>query len=358
LHTEAVTARGLAQIGLALLSGDLKVSQLTDEILYACVGCRWCETVCSMNTPVYIKRNGSRKTRVSGATMAEILRSLQVSETGKIPIEIKNALVSLSRYGNPYGLSEKSKDVWVSTLELALKGEDTIFYGGATVPYDHNSRRMAEAVITLLKAGQIQFAMLGSQEKDSGAFARMMGEHYLFLEMKKHHMNNFPNHQLKQIICLSPHDYDTFRHDYKNMGSLDVAHYTQILWKLIQDGTFRFSRRINRKVTYHDPCYLGRQNHIYEEPRMILRSIPGVELVEMNLSGETSWCCGGGGTGLFLELPNLNIDKERADQIKEANPDCVAVSCPNCYQMLDAALKSRNYEIEVKDIAELVLEAL
>jgi Fe-S oxidoreductase len=358
LQTEAVTARGFAQIGLALISGEIEFSELSDEVLYGCIGCRWCETVCSMNTPLYIKQHGQRRTKVSGATMAEIFRSIKISETGKIPLEIRNALVGLAKYGNPYGVSETLKDQWVSGLDLGLKDEGTILFVGATVPYDDKAKKMAEAVVELLRAGGIRFSLLGSEEKDSGAFARMIGEEWLFSDMVAYHSKLFHERHVTSLICLSPHDYDTFLHYYEDMADIRVKHYTEILWELMEQGGLTPSRSVNRRVTYHDPCYLGRQNEIYEEPRKILGRIPGLRTVEMKRCGESAWCCGGGGTGLFLELPHQEIDKARVDQAKEVNPDYLAVACPNCYQMLDSAIKGRQYAIEVKDIAEIVIESL
>ncbi|MFH1481887.1 MAG: (Fe-S)-binding protein [Pseudomonadota bacterium] len=357
-HREAVSARGLAQIGLGLLSGELKLSDLPDELIYACVECRYCETVCSMNTPLYIKRHGTRETKVSGATIAEKIRSMKIEEGGRIPSEIKGALTSLARYGNPYGVGEAVKDDWVAGLDMTLKDADTILYVGATVPYDDNCKKMAEAVIYLLRIGQLRFGMLGSKERESGAFARMMGEEWLFAEMMEHNATVFKDHGIKQIICLSPHDYDAFQRYYTNMEEIAVFHYTQVLAEMLEKGKIRIEKKLNKRITYHDPCYLGRQNNLYEEPRKILRSIPGLDLVEMKRSRDNALCCGGGGTGLFMELPNFHIDKARAALIKEVNPDCVAVACPNCYQMLDSAIKGLQLEVEVKDIAQLVMEAL
>jgi Fe-S oxidoreductase len=336
---ESVTARGLAQIGLTLLSGEIKLSELTDEMLYACMGCRWCESVCSMNVPLYIKQHGTRGTKVSGATIGEIFRSLKIEKGGKIPKGVKDALNNIFKFGNPYGGGRKLKDQWVADLGVSMDNKDTILYCGATVPYEENSTSMAEAIVNVLKAGQLDFGMLGREEKDSGAFSRMMGEEGLFLEMAEHNLKIFKEHGIRNIICVSPHDFDTFKHYYEDMDDIEVKHYTQVLSEMIDSGKVKLTKKINKRITYHDPCYLGRHNEIYDEPRNTL-------------------CCGGGGSGLFLDLPNVNIDKARADLINEVNPDCVAIACPNCYQMLDAAIKGRNYKIEVKDIAQLVMEAL
>ena len=358
LKNEIVSARGLAQIGLALLTGDLKPEELSDEILFACTGCGWCEWVCSMNTPVYIQKHGTRATRVSGATMTEILRSHKIEQEGEIPKEIMDTLINLSEYGNPYGGVKRIKDDWVSELGLTLSDEETILYVGAMAPYEASAGKMAETIIEVLKAGNLPFAMLGSAERDSGAFARMLGEEGLFMDLVEQTTQVFKERKVKSIICLSPHDYDTFLHYYEDIDDIEIKHYTQILAEMITNGTLHFEKKLPKRVTYHDPCYLGRQNDIYEAPREILQSIPGLELIEMKRSKEDGFCCGGGGTGLFLDLPRICIDRSRADQINEVNPDCLAVACPICLQMLDAAMKSRNYAIEVKDIAQLVKEGL
>ena len=358
LKNEIVSARGLAQIGLAVLSGDLKLEDLSNEIIFACTGCRWCEYVCSMNTPLYIQQHGTRRNRVSGATMTEILRSQKIEQGGEIPKEIIDVLVNISEYGNPYGGIKRVKDDWVANLTMILGNEDTILYAGAMVPYEVTARKMAESVIEVLKAGRLRFAMLGSEERDSGAFARMLGEEGLFFDLVDQVTSVFRRHNLKRIICLSPHDYDTFLHYYGELRHIEIKHYTQVIAEMIDNGAIRLNKPLHKRITYHDPCYLGRQNFVHQEPRKILQGIPGIEFVEMKRSKEEGFCCGGGGTGLFLNLPRVTIDSSRADQIHEVNADIVAVACPICYQMLDAAMKTRNYSIQVTDIAQLVLEAL
>lgn len=355
---ETVSARGLAQIGLALLSGELSIFELQDDLVYACTGCGWCETVCSMNTSIYIKSHGNRQTKVSGATMAEKFRSMKIADSGKLPMEIRNALTSISRYGNPYGLGEEIKDTWIADHRSHPGNSDILFYVGATVPYDHHSKAMAEAIIRILRKCHIDFSMLGSKERESGAFSLMLGEEWLFAEMEEHNKRMFDQYHINTIICLSPHDYDSFCHNYSGISHIDVRHYTQVIDEMIESGEIKPNKDINRKVVYHDPCYLGRQNGIYEEPRRILKSIPGLELVETERSRENAFCCGGGGAGLFFDHPNIHMDRTRAMEIQMANPDCVAVACPNCYQMLDGAMKSLSYDIEVRDIAQLLLDSL
>jgi Fe-S oxidoreductase len=358
LLNEAVAPRGLAQIAMAILQGEIDLAGIPDVIMYSCTGCRWCERICSMNTPPYIVRHGTRENKVSGATMAEILRAMKV-ERGEIPPEVRDALSNIVRHGNPYGIPRARKDKWVDNLDLRLGEQDTILYVGATVPFEDRATAMAEATIDLLKSGGVEFGIIGGDEMDSGAFARPMGEEGLFEEMVEHNLRTFKERKIKRIICLSPHDHDAFLSYYKDMEGIEIKHYTQELWELIEAGKIKPTKEMKRKVTYHDPCYLGRRQDIYEEPRKILKSIPGLELVEIHgWTRENSFCCGGGGTGLFYDIPKVDMDLMRADQIKETGADCVAVACPICLQMLDDAMKSRDYEIEVKDVAQLVKKAI
>jgi len=355
---ETFSVRGLAQVALALLEGQLSLAELSDALVYSCTGCRWCEWICSLNTPKYIEEHGNRLNKVSGATITEIIRTMKV-ESGNIPVYVKNALDNIVKYGNPYGLPKAKKDKWVDELGLRLAGQDTILYVGALVPYEDRVTTTANMLIDVLQRGGVKFGLLGSNELDSGVFARPFGEEGLFEIMVEHNLKLFKENKIKRIICLSPHDYDTFKNYYEDMNDIEIKHYTQILWELIEAGKIKPAKELERIVTYHDPCYLGRRQGIYEEPRKILKAIPGLEFVEIKgWTKERSFCCGGGGVGLFYDVPRVDIDLIRADQIKETGANLVAVACPICRQMIDDAMKSRGYEIEVKDIAELIGYAL
>jgi len=356
LQNEAVTARGLAQIGLAMLNGECGLAELSDELIYACTGCRWCEFDCSLNTPAFIKSTGTRKTRVSGATMTEILRAMKV-ENGDVPEVIKNALNNIAYVGNPYGKSEAIKDGWVSSLDGQFGGGSLLLYVGSTVPYEDRSTGMAEALITLLKTANVQFSMLGGEEIDSGAFARYMGEEGLFVDLVERNTELFKEKGIKQIICLSPHDYDVFL-SYYSLDGVKITHYTEIILELIKDGRIKLTKPINKRVTYQDPCYLGRKHDIYDQPREILRQIPDLDLVEMVPNKQRAYCCGGGGTGLWYELPKVKMNQTRVAHAKEQGVHYLAVACPICLQMLDDGVKMRDYDIAVKDIAQIVMEGL
>jgi Fe-S oxidoreductase len=353
--SESLAARGLAQILDAVNKGEIPFDDIPDEVIYACTGCRWCEWNCSQNTPLFIQQHGDRTTKISGATFTEVMRAMRV-EKGNVPTVVKDALDNLGKVGNPYGKSKGSKDKWVEGLGLN-KTEDTVLYVGSGVPYEERSTRMAEALVEVLKKAGVKFSIIGGDESDSGALARYMGEEGLAEELVEQNAKLIKEKGIKRIIALSAHDYDAFV-NYYGLDGVEVKHYTVTLLELIKDGKLKLSKRVNKRVTYHDACYLGRKNDIYEQPRDVLKSIPGLELVEMDRNRSMAFCCGGGGTGVWYELPRIHMNYTRVDQAKEVNPDYLAVACPVCLQMLDDGVKFRNYDIAVKDLAQIVLEAL
>jgi len=354
LKVGSVSPRGIAQVALGLLKGEYTISEIPDEVIYACSGCRACEWYCGENVFLIDK---TRKSVVSGATATEILRAIKV-ESGNIDPRIRDVLSNIMKFGNPYGGSPRVKDDWVNTMGIKNEGSiDKLLYVGSFVPYDEDAKKVAEALIDVLKKAGVEFGMIGSQEMDSGSQAIMLGDEGIYEEMVEHNLEMFKEHKVNQIICLSPHDYDIFLHYYDGMENIEVKHYTQVFKELIDSGKIKMEEKINKKITYHDSCYLGRRNNIYEEPRDVLKRIPGIELVELELSRGNSYCCGGGGPALWMDLPNVKMDLTRADQIKELDVDLVAVACPLCLQMLKGAMDSRSYDIEVKDVAQLVRDS-
>jgi len=347
----------LAHIAFNALKGKIDPSEIPDKVIYACTGCGWCEWDCSQNRllPENLRR---RSLLISGATITEILRSMKV-EKGEVPEQVAEALNNLVKYGNPFGKPAKIKDDWVASLGVQTNHADVILYVGSLVPYDELATKMAEALVNLLKRAGLKFSMLGSIERDSGAFARAMGEEGLFMELVDSNTETFKKYGVKRIICLSPHDYDVFLRYYDDIKKdIEIKHYTQVLWELMENNKIKLKRSYQKKVTYHDPCYLGRRNNIFDEPRNILKKIPGLDLVEMKLTREEAFCCGGGGTSLFYRVPEIDIDLRRAEQAKETGAEVIAVACPICLRMLNDAVKSKSYEMEVTDIAQIVNEVI
>ncbi len=354
LKKEAISPRGLSQIALGIVEGRNDLAELSDEILYACTGCRACETYCSEN--VFIE-NKERDKIISLATVTEILRSMKV-ETGKIDPKLRDVLNNIIKYGNPYGINPATRENWINDLSIDNTASETLLYLSPTVPYEENSKLIAESIINIFKKANYKFQVLRNEEIDSGATARALGDEGLFEEMIDYNTQIIKKHGFKRIICISPHDYDAFMNYYQEFENIEIQHYTQALLELLKNKQITLQKALNKKITYHDPCYLGRKNNIIEEPREILESIPGIEFHELEFSKSNTYCCGGGGTGLWLELPKLHIDLNRAAQIRELMVNCVIVACPICAIMLDSAMSSRDYNIEVKDIAQLLMNLI
>lgn len=349
---EAAGARGRNHIALGILNGELELDDLSDLVIYACSTCRYCEEVCAQNMPLSVK--GRTKT-ISGATTSELLRNMKV-ESGKIPPGLRDALKSFSKYGNPYGISEKFKDEWVQSLGLTpmdIQGKGAVLYVGAMVPFEPKSTNAAEALHSVLSKAGLELGMIGSKELSSGGHVRSMGEEGLFHHFVDHCTAVFKENGVKRVICFSPHDYDAFRTYYPDLG-ITFEHYTETLCKLLADKTITITGEYRKTVTYQDPCYLGRRNKVYDPPRKILDSIPGLTFVEMEKIKQESHCCGGGGVGLWLDFQELRIDLRRADEAHETSAQVIAVACPVCLQMLDSAVKARGFDMEVKDVAQIL----
>jgi len=353
---ETAGARGRNQLALGILNGELNLEDVPDLMMYVCTTCRYCEEVCALNLPLAVK---GRNLRVSGATTSELLRSMKV-EAGKVPVEVRDVLNNFEIYGNPYGLPHKIKDDWVKGLgsePMDLNNKEVIFYVGAFVPYEDRATIVAEAIFNVLRKAGLAIGMLGSKELSSGGLVRPMGEEGLFEVFVNHCSKIIKENNIKRIICLSPHDYDAFHNYYEELG-IKVEHYTETIANLIKEKKLRIDRDFNKKVTYQDPCYLGRRNKIYEPPREILNSIPGLELIEMNKVKTEAHCCGGGGVGLWMDFPEARMDLQRVDEANETGAEVLATACPICLQMLDNGIKARDYKIEVKDIGLILQDCI
>jgi len=222
-------------------------------------------------------------------------------------------------------------------------------------------QKSAQAMVKVMDAAGIQLGTLGKEETCCGSEVRRMGEVGLYEMMVEDHTKILNTAKTSQIITASPHCFDVYQNHYPD---LDIAteHYTQFIARLISDGRLIFNKNIEKVVTYHDPCYLGIQNKIFDQPRSILQSIPGVELIEMERSRETSLCCGGGGGRMWFEghQSGAHLSHERVREALTTGAHILATACPFCLNMLDDAIKTMGVDdqIEIKDIMELVFEAI
>ncbi|MDI9646408.1 MAG: (Fe-S)-binding protein [Archaeoglobales archaeon] len=307
--------------------------------LWNCTSCRICQDRCPRN----IK-------------LAELIIEAKKNaiESGKVPDEIRKLLESTYKFGNPFGVGKHVKKKWMDDLNLKIAERDSfeyLFFVGCGVV----SERVAEVArktAELLKIAEVDFAVL-ENEDCCGNDVLSIGEEGLFELLKEKNRKIFEEHNVKKIITLSPHCYNAF----KNYYGLEVYHTSQILLKAIKKAKIKFKNVFDAKVTYHDPCYLGRYNGIYEEPREVLKAVPNLKLVEMPRSRDLAICCGGGAGNIVRELKN-RPSNFRINEAAIVGVDVVAVSCPFCLMMLEDAAKLNKSKIQIKDVAEIIYDSV
>jgi Fe-S oxidoreductase len=228
--------------------------------------------------------------------------------------------------------------------------------------FDAKARRIARATAEILKKVGIDFGVLGAKERCCGESVRKSGSETVFQSLAEGNIRTFADSGVTKVVVNSPHCYETFKNEYPELGAeFEVVHLAQLLAGFIDDGKLKFSQEVRKKVIYHDPCYLGRHNEIYEEPRRVLQAIPGLELLEFADSRQFSICCGGGGGRVWMETAKEERFCDlRLQQALDAGADVLAVACPYCMLMFDDSLLSMGKEgqIEIRDISELVLQAI
>jgi len=292
------------------------------------------------------------------------LRSLVVEE-GRVPRTLGDALEGVYNYGNPWGMSRSRRSDWAQDLKVkyASQGEkvDLLYFVCCAASYDSRGQEVARAMVKNLNAAGIDFSILGNKENCCGNEVYSLGERGLFEELVDKNLSLFDQFGINEIVTTSPHCYNAFKNRY-GRKDLRVQHYAQYFANLVDEGKINFSGKIGKVVTYHDPCFLGRHNNIYEEPRKIIESIPGVRFVELNMSRGRSVCCEGGGGRMWYDVAGgwERLAESRVREALDVGAEIIAVACPFCLLTFDDAIKTTGNEekIQVKDIMELVNEAL
>lgn len=337
------------------LIGDV----ITEEEIWACTTCRNCEDQCPvMNEHV--------------EKIIDLRRYLVLTE-GKMNPDAQRAIQNIERQGNPWGLNRKERENWrdsaedvhVPTVkEMNKAGEEFeyLFWVGSMGSYDNRSQKIAFAFAKLLNEAGVKFAILGNKEKNSGDTARRLGNEFLFQELATKNIEEMEKAEVKKIVTIDPHAYNTFKNEYPDFGlTAEVYHHTEVLAKLLKEGRLAPKHEVNETITYHDSCYLGRYNEVYEPPRAILKSIPGVKLVEMERNRETGMCCGAGGGLMWMEEETGHrINTARTEQALAVNPTVISTGCPYCLTMLSDGTKAKEVEDQVRtyDVAELLEKAV
>ena len=317
------------------------------EMLWDCSTCTTCVVRCPKE--------------VDPADLIVSMRSVLV-EDGQVPPKIRDVLKSISIRGNPWNIGQEKRSEWAEGLEIkSIADAEILYYVGCTVAFDPRLQKIAKALAqTLAKAG-INFGTLGNDEVCCGNEIRRMGDVWSFDALKEMNIEMFKQFPIKQIITTSPHCYNTFKNEYTELD-IEVKHYTQIIPDLIKKKKLSFSKTFEKTVTYHDPCFLGRQNQIFDEPREILKSIPSLNFVEMDRARERALCCEGGGGRMWIEAFET-MERTATIRVKEAM-DCgaeiLATACPFCLLTLEDAVKSGELEdkIQILDIIEIVSQVI
>ncbi len=290
------------------------------------------------------------------------LRGLLV-EGGKVPRTVTDALQGIFRQGNPLGFAREQRADWANGLNIkpAQEGCELLYFVGCTPAYDLRVQPVARALARTFQAAGLDAGTLGIEESCCGNEVRRVGEEGLFEMLVEEGKPLVESTGAKRMVTISPHCFNTFKKEYGLQG-IEVFHYTQLVADLLDKGKLQFSKPVEKKVTFHDPCFLGKQNHIFDEPRAILRSIPGVQFVEMDRIRERSLCCEGGGGRMWAEGTNMEerLAFERVHEAAETGAEVLAVACPFCLLTLEDAVKVQGLEgrLRVMDIMELVNLAL
>jgi Fe-S oxidoreductase len=322
------------------------VNGLVDaETLWSCTTCRACVEEC----PMMIEHVDA---------IVDMRRHLTL-EKGATPNKGAEVLDNLIATDNPSGFAPGGRMNWAADLNLSLLSEkktvDVLFWVGDGA-FDMRNQRTLRAFVKVLKAANVDFAVLGLEERDSGDVARRLGDEATFQVLAKRNIQTLNKYSFKRIVTCDPHSFHVLKNEYGAFGgNYLVQHHSTYMNELIGGGALNLGQHKGSSVTYHDPCYLGRYNGEYEAPREVLRAL-GIEVKEMQRSGFRSRCCGGGGGAPITDIPGKQrIPDMRMDDIRETGAELVAVGCPQCTAMLEGVVEPRPM---IKDIAELVADAL
>ncbi len=326
---------------------------IKEDTIWACTTCGWCEEAC----PVQIE-NIQR--------IVDFRRYLVLTES-RFPKEATSVFKGLENNSNPWGLGSNKRQDWAEGVEGVKWASENpefeyLFYVGCAGSFDDRNKKITKAMVKILNAAGVNFAMLGNEEGCCGDSSRRLGNEYLYQTLAQTNIEVFNNYKVKKIITTCPHGYNTIKNEYPQFGgNYEVYHHTEFILKLINEGKLKLKNPINQTCTYHDSCYLGRINNIYEEPREIIKSISGITLKEMPRNHNQSFCCGAGGGRMWLEEHiGTRINANRTEEALKLNPDTIAVGCPFCLIMLDDGVKDKGAEEKVKvlDISEMVVKAI
>lgn len=330
------------------LIGDV----LSEDVIWSCTNCLACAMVCPVFIPCVDK-------------FLEMRRYLVLMES-RFPSEIQLVFRNMENNNNPWGVGLGLRAEWAKGLDVKTMAEDKevelLFWVGCAGSFDDRNKKVATSLVKILKALGVKFSILGTEEGCCGDSARRLGNEYLYQTLVQTNIEVLKGYEVKRILTMCPHCFNTLKNEYPQFGGhYEVMHYTQFLAAALRQGRLKLNKPIEKILTYHDSCYLGRANEVYEEPRQILKSIPGLQLVEMERNHLFSFCCGAGGGRMWMEEKlGRRINQMRTDQALHTGASLVATACPYCLTMIGDGIKENELEEKMAayDITELIAQAL
>ena len=329
------------------------LTEIENEDIWRCTTCGKCPQVCPRNV----------KQIESGVALRRLATEYDVFAGAAAPIP--GVAASLRAEGNPFNEDRAKRADWAKDLEVRRfeEGMELLYSPGCYLSYDPRGRKIARATVEILNKAGVDFGILGTEESCCGESIRKTGDEALFKKLGRQNIGAFVGNGVQKILVSSPHCYHSFKNEYREFKvNFEVVHITQLVFQLIAEGRLKLSKPLDKAVTYHDPCYLGRHNGVFEEPRDALKAVPGLTLKEMPESRQYSFCCGGGGGRIWMETPKgERFSDLRLAQAVDVGAEVLATACPYCITNFEDSRINRpdgGAGIEVKDITEIIRDAL
>jgi Fe-S oxidoreductase len=316
-----------------------------DGEMWWCTTCRACEEQCPRGVPI--------------ADVMLALRRLAWQD-GRVPEGLSPVMWALFWDGNPWRRPPSQRAAWARGLDIRsfAATDEVLFYAGCTSSYDNRSQKVARALAGVLSAAGVSFGTLGEEEPCCGDAAYALGQHDYLRQIIEANVQRFQEAGVGTVVTVSPHCYDMFLNHYPTSDGFRPLHYTQYLAQLIDEGRLSLDTDFPLKATFHDPCYLGRRNDVYDPPRRVLDAIPGLELVEMEQSRADALCCGGGGGRMWMDTKaGERFSDLRVRDAVDTGAEVLVTACPHCIACLEDSLKQSGSTMRVMDVAEVVCAA-
>ena len=328
------------------------LTEIEHEDIWRCTTCGTCPQRCP---------RGVNQIE-AGVSLRKIATEYGVFPDSVAPIVTVSG--SLAAEGNPFDIERSKRADWAQGLQVKTftEGMEILYFPGCYLSYDPRLKKVAAATAQILNKAGVDFGILGPEESCCGESIRKTGNEALFKQLAKQNIKAFIDRGVKKILVSSPHCYHTFMNEYPEFNvNFEIVHISQFLRNLMNDGRLEVAREYEKKITYHDPCYLGRHNGIFDAPRDVLKQVPGVQLTEMAERRENSFCCGGGGGRIWMETPKgERFSDLRLKQAVDVGAEVLATACPYCItNFVDSSLSlDEGQAIEIKDITEIIQEVI